>query len=945
MVQVNAYAAFVTKRPLVLLGLVALVSAGALTQVVGIGYDDDVVRFLPAEDPEVQAFTAMTERFGAMEVALIGVEAPDGHALYGDRGLGYLRALTRRLVQLPEVAHVTSLTELAIIESDGQGGAAHVALVPPEIPRDPEALAAIRARVLEKDYLTGLIASADGSAAVLVTQLVTHGPDGRAVSAKHAAEVAKLAALELAPPPGFTLHFGGAPFIAEAAANGSQDDLRRLAPFVIGITLFLVILSLGSFWAALYTVLTVALAILCTLGLMGALGKPLTLVSSSLPVVLAALGSAYAVHVLVWYREHGADVRHAIVHMGWPVIVTALTTVAGFLSFLVMDLAPMREFGWQMAAGSAIAAALALTLVPALLALKPLTPRPASTRAAAATRIDRALVSLAHATRARRWSVLVTAAAVAAFFALQLPNVDTRMDTAAFFAEDSAPARADRLLADRFGGSVFLQVLIDGDVRDPAVLHRLAAFEDRLSGVVGVTRTESIAGVLAVVHEGLKGERRLSRSAAEIEQLGFLAAKSDPAVSLLVDERWRGALIQVGLGGFDTGVVERITPEVRELARRHLVGYARPVERAERHRARVLGDAAERIAALAKNPDKAAAVEAVLARALPESARAPIAKAVDDVIKTEIVEDEMVVLANPDNAPLLARALIDDAMALALDRARFEAHLKRYVAASELEDADAFSRSAGYLFTQVELATAPALRRDLVAAIGEVLGPLDRRQALRIAAIADEILQPAWYVSEPPGSLVSGEDLARKVEVTVTGQPVLQQAMTRSVQHNQVHSVATSLPLVLLILVLVFRSVRAALIGILPAGLTLLVTFGLMGLFPEALPMDIAASMLASIALGVGIDYAIHFLWRYRRGDLDKAMLTTGRSIVINALEITGGFIVLAWASIAPVSRFGLLIAETLFVAALATLVLLPPLLTWWNPHRSRPPATPSLET
>ena len=64
-------------------------------------------------------------------------------------------------------------------------------------------------------------------------------------------------------------------------------------------------------------------------------------------------------------------------------------------------------------------------------------------------------------------------------------------------------------------------------------------------------------------------------------------------------------------------------------------------------------------------------------------------------------------------------------------------------------------------------------------------------------------------------------------------------------------------------------------------------------------------------------------------------MRTTGRAIVINAAQITGGFIILAWASIAPMSRFGLLTAETLMVAAIATLVLLPPLLTWWNTHRS----------
>jgi predicted RND superfamily exporter protein len=183
-------------------------------------------------------------------------------------------------------------------------------------------------------------------------------------------------------------------------------------------------------------------------------------------------------------------------------------------------------------------------------------------------------------------------------------------------------------------------------------------------------------------------------------------------------------------------------------------------------------------------------------------------------------------------------------------------------------------------------------------------------------------------------------DAARPIAVVVSGQPVIQQAMADSGLRNQILWMAISLPLSLLILGVVLKSLVAALIGLLPAALTLLVTFGLMGLLPERLPMDIAASMLASIALGVGLDYAIHVLWRHRPSDPDEASAAAGPAVAISAIEVTGGFGVLAFASIAPVARFGLLTAETLLVAALATLVLLPALLTWWNPRR--PPAPSS---
>jgi len=137
------------------------------------------------------------------------------------------------------------------------------------------------------------------------------------------------------------------------------------------------------------------------------------------------------------------------------------------------------------------------------------------------------------------------------------------------------------------------------------------------------------------------------------------------------------------------------------------------------------------------------------------------------------------------------------------------------------------------------------------------------------------------------------------------------------------------LPLVLFILCLVFRSVILGFVAFVPTGLTLMIIFGLMGLMPRDLPMDMASSMLSSIALGVGIDYAIHFLWRTRESDIGSAMQSTGRAILINALEITAGFGVLSFATIVPVSRFGILIAITLLVAAVASLVFLPALLSW----------------
>ncbi len=913
---VELLAAWIKRRSIAVLVFAGVVTALAASRL-PLDYDDDVVRFLPQDDVEVQNFNAIMKRFGSLNVALIGIEG--GGTLYSTERLEYVRQVTETLRELDVVEHVTSLTELAVVTGKETGQ--HKALVPRPVPSDPERLEEVRDYIQSLDYIIGSVASKDGTAALLIARL-----DSGGVSTTKAAAMVRDAAERVPAPGAMTLHFGGAPFIAEAAANGSQRDLARLAPYVCGIIVLLILFTLGSLKAAFVTLTAVGLGILWTLGLMGWLEQPLTLVSTSLPVILVALGSAYAVHLLVWYLEHGADPDDMLKNVGWPVIVTALTTMAGFISFLAMDLEPMRSFGVQMALGTGICAFIALVIVPALLKHFPLEPK--ATSSDGSRWLDRMLSKVAMSCQRHRWPILAVAAAIALFFASQLDQIRTSMDTKAFFEEDSAPARADDFLVRHFGGSVFLQIYVKADLRDPAVLSRVAAFEDELAALDGVTRVESISKVVAIVHEGLSGERRLSRKRKEIEQFLFLARQTDPAVGLLVDDAYSGALIQVGIGGFDTSKVMPLTQRIRELAAKRLPRYAITVERGDEHEQAVIDDASRRIAGLLGAGTSAAQVSAVL-RSAARADAAAIHKAVSEVLQTEVVDEEMVVLRAGADVDAFGRAIAADIQRFAMTAPLFVERIKAVADPSELSNPKVFLKGARYVWRQLEEAVAPVVQGPVTEALRALTAKAPKQVKLRVAAIVDEVMQPTWAIgtAAPPAT---GQ--ASAIASTVSGYPVIQEAMTQSVQHNQKFSLLVSLPLILLIMVIVFRSLLGGLIGLLPTTLTLLVTFGLMGLMPAELPLDITASMLASIALGVGVDYAIHFMWRYREGGTDGAIQTTGRSICINAAEITGGFVVLAWASIVPMSRFGLLVAETLLVAAAATLILLPALLDWWQP-------------
>ncbi len=936
--RVNVLAAFIRRHNGAILLAALAISVVAASRLPP-RYDDDVLQFLPKDDPEVVRLEEIVKRFGGLNVALIGVEA-EGSLFTTDR-LVYLRTLAQALKTSPLVAFVTSLSEIAIVDApeDGapDGAGVHRPLFPETIPTDALATKGIETDILSRDFLVGSLVSAKGNATRLIVQLrVADSAEPWSASPPlpsptEAAAAVRALAESITAPAGVRLHFGGAPFIAEAAANGSQADLLRLGPWVCLVIILSIVITLGRVRAAILCVAVVGLGILWTVGLMAWLGQPLTLLSSSLPVMLVALGSAFAVHILVWYLDNGGDVDDVLAKMGGPVILSALAALAGFLSFLLMDLAPLRAFGWQMAVGSLILGAIAVIVVPAaLLRFKiPANPRrdPMSTVPdGLAGRVDMALGRLSAAIATRRAPVLLVMVAVAAFATRNVFEVRTSMDTRSFFEPGSKPDQADQFMVDHFGGAVFLQVLVDGDMRDPGVLRTVAAFEDRLVRVPGVTHVESFTKVMALVNEGLTGKRVIARTRDGISQQSFLAEATDPAVKLLVDTGRTGTVIQVAIGAFDTEVVETITSAIVALANKAIPKAVVTAPRSADLQASVVRDAAERILSVAGDAAAKATAEVVM-RHLGSGAGLDVGTLTPKVLailKSELEVEEMVLLQEGAALEPIADSVAKAIVAGHMNEPAFAKALEPVVDPSELEDRAIYVKGARYVWKRLEgLAKADAATPIAMAILGE-LGELDAARRSRILAIVDDIVSSEWVVD---AALVPAAKGPKALSLGISGYPMIQQAMTRSVHGNHIKSLVFSGPIVLILLIIAFRSFRLGLIAAVPATLTLALTYGLMGTFPEALPLDIAGSMLASIALGTGIDYSIHVLWRYREGGTDAAMRTTGRRVLINAIEVSLGFSVLGFATIVPMSRFGLLTAFTLAMAALVTLVVVPALL------------------
>ena len=172
---------------------------------------------------------------------------------------------------------------------------------------------------------------------------------------------------------------------------------------------------------------------------------------------------------------------------------------------------------------------------------------------------------------------------------------------------------------------------------------------------------------------------------------------------------------------------------------------------------------------------------------------------------------------------------------------------------------------------------------------------------------------------------------AHHIDVSFAGDVAASQAMISAITRTQISSIALSILGVFVSAVVVHRSLKWGLLCALPCALATPLTFGLMGF--ANIPLGVATSMFAAMAIGIGDDYAIHFVERYRlalangattRAGIIESLTAAGPSIIIDAISVSLGFVVLTLSQVPANARLGVMIVASIVTCLAATLVLLP---------------------
>jgi predicted RND superfamily exporter protein len=171
-------------------------------------------------------------------------------------------------------------------------------------------------------------------------------------------------------------------------------------------------------------------------------------------------------------------------------------------------------------------------------------------------------------------------------------------------------------------------------------------------------------------------------------------------------------------------------------------------------------------------------------------------------------------------------------------------------------------------------------------------------------------------------------------KIELTGMPSVYVQLDKSLLNSQLSSLLIAIIMVLIIVGAILRSPAKGIFATIPIIATIVILFGFMGI--TGIPLDIATVLVASIALGIGIDYSIHIITHFNHihngtRDLEKAMKETimisGKAIVINVLSVAAGFLVLIFSEMVPLQNFGILVAISMIGSGFGALTLLPVIL------------------
>lgn len=320
---------------------------------------------LPADDPVQIHIEKINQSFGEKSVLLIGIEAEE---VFTEAIASKVISISEALANVPFVMQdeVISLSTIQNVSNREWG--LETGGFFEEMPVDELAWSQLKEDVQNNSLVLNRLVSMDGQLIVIAASLEDGFDGGEAYEA-----VEKIIDDHKGTE---TIHATGAPILVEDVQRGISGDSRKFIPIAIVIIFVGFYICFRRVLGVLLPVSMVIMSIIWTMGAMGYLGLPVTVVSNALPVIMVAVASSYGIHFMNTYYQlagnysNSKELVKATVHsVGIPIFLTGLTSALGSASLLIFKVTSLKEFGIIGAIGFLLATFICLSLLPALCSL------------------------------------------------------------------------------------------------------------------------------------------------------------------------------------------------------------------------------------------------------------------------------------------------------------------------------------------------------------------------------------------------------------------------------------------------------------------------------------------------------------------------------------------------------------------------------------------------
>jgi predicted RND superfamily exporter protein len=878
------------KHPLLIVGIIGIITVFFALQIPRAQLDNNNLRFVPESDEARKVSAYIDNTFGSSLFILVGLERKYGTVFNGE----FLDRV-RQYVEQVEAIEITGEVN-SIVTADYITGSGDTILAEPLISGDfagtDEEIAELRRRLLSWDmYYRSLISDDFTATQILIPLDIPENDAGRPEvvdSFVHIRDIAREMFDGLA-----EVYVTGLPVISATINEAVNSDLVLLVPLVVVVVLIILFFSFRHLTAVLLPLLTVLIAVIWSMGAMPLFDVRLSVISTVLPVILVAVGSAYGIHVVTHYmeearegfpgpEEHRACIFAVLRRIGKPVFLAALTTFVGFFSFCFTSVLPIREFGLFSSFGVLVSFVVALALIPSLLILRG--PKPFKVKETGAPGevpaedpMNNAIADFFGTIVRKKRFVLFLALGIMGISIYGVSKIVIDNAFVEYFKTATDISRSDRFIREKFGGSKVVSVVVEAESPEillhPDSLEAMenlnAYLEERVAEigkVMGFTDLIKRINQVFNIDESPGGIKR-SLTALPPQDLGefgfgFGAGEED-----------------FGFGNFGD-----------------------------------FGDPGEFDGTGGDN------------RAFDDPSGAGFREGT-------YTKEELIALFNAAANSGKNRSLDGADMVRQLER------LVNFEGASYYEipgNPARYGKTRPEELQQLVSNYLILLASDISSYANDPLEPTSIKTTVQLRTVGQEDTDEA--IKEIHRYVEA--NFPDNLEVIVGGSALVESSLNRLVVQSQLTSVITSLLMVFLIIALSNRSVVAGLIGIAPLSISIFINFAVMGFL--GIKLNIGTSMVASVSVGIGIDYTIHYLEAFKReyrasggkGDfLRRTFTTSGKAIIINALSVGAGFAVLLLSQFIMLGHLGLLIAMTMGTSALVSMTVIPVLLLSLNPR------------